>query len=705
MRECGPGVRVAHGSLEAAGFKKRFRERLMELVLHSDSTWVHAAELARYILLLQLREDADTSPLAIDYLFFKECFKSMLANLPGRCGDDAQRWRELIGRYKPEYLATSGYNPVRLDCPDSWAQYAANRMLTQHTNNVQQQFARRLAGVVHAIVGLRALSAEARQELRDHIESSLTLSRAVHDTVFGAVDPVKQAVGRLENIHVDWLSPRAQELLDDLVDVLRRSYPAGTTFESIFAHSKAQPLDHLRALVRLAAYCERWNAILEEEQQGQELEEGERAYRIRLPKFQALPLRTSWIPPMVLLDNRLAATNLLKGKQPKPGDPREVAKAVWGRLVNLKRRIFRSQGGREFCGTVMTDGVSIIVIKRDATKRPRAGAKRQQREGEQSEVPEFEYVSDLFPEELESNEIVVADPNRRDLLVFMHELSLPGKDERRVLRYTAQQRLADTGQRKREKQRRKEKPDEVREAERRLSRESPGARVYTPEAFLAYVRARASVAPVLREYYSRPFFRDQRADAYWRRQKADAQFVKMFKEAFGTGVTLVVGDWSRPNARHHQPMPGIRLLRLLRQAGIEVLLINEYHTSKLCSKCHQDLTHAKMVPNPRSYRAAQRPMVPCHGLRRCVSKTCTEEITRLMRAKWAGQDVLEVDTPEGWTLVKKKGGDKDQQTWHRLWDRDINACLNMLTIIQSLRAGRGVPVNFRPPPLPWEEQA
>lgn len=68
-------------------------------------------------------------------------------------------------------------------------------------------------------------------------------------------------------------------------------------------------------------------------------------------------------------------------------------------------------------------------------------------------------------------------------------------------------------------------------------------------------------------------------------QKVAARFLKMFKQAFGPNIILVIGDWSRQGARQHPPMPDLKLKRLLCQSGYNIYLIDGYHTSKLCSCC------------------------------------------------------------------------------------------------------------------------
>ena len=68
------------------------------------------------------------------------------------------------------------------------------------------------------------------------------------------------------------------------------------------------------------------------------------------------------------------------------------------------------------------------------------------------------------------------------------------------------------------------------------------------------------------------------------------------------------------------------------------------------------------MPNPRPYRREQTPEVVCHGLLRCTNEKCRP--------------------PKG---------------EHRLWNRDLMACLNMRHIVQSLQETGKRPLRFQRP--------
>ncbi|KAG2196872.1 hypothetical protein INT47_011392 [Mucor saturninus] len=82
-------------------------------------------------------------------------------------------------------------------------------------------------------------------------------------------------------------------------------------------------------------------------------------------------------------------------------------------------------------------------------------------------------------------------------------------------------------------------------------------------------------------------------------------------------------------------------------AGKRVCLIDEFRTSQCCPTCEiRSLETFRMVDNPRPHRRREDPRVIRHGLLRIVP---------------------------------------------RLWNCDMTACLNMVDIVRSFRAGNGIP--------------
>ncbi|KAL9551813.1 hypothetical protein MBANPS3_004084 [Mucor bainieri] len=160
-----------------------------------------------------------------------------------------------------------------------------------------------------------------------------------------------------------------------------------------------------------------------------------------------------------------------------------------------------------------------------------------------------------------------------------------------------------------------------------------------------------------------PIHRKLRLSAVIKKSRCDALLVRWLQQKF-PNATFVMGNWSAPMARYHEPIRGKGFRRLLRKNGLNVLLIDEYLTSQVCPQCHQQtLEPFRRRRNPRPYRQG---LVTVHGLLRCTNRF-------------------------------HPGHGIDYE--YRLFNRDTAAGLNMIRILVQQRAnGQRPPDLARPPP-------
>ncbi|KAJ2478670.1 hypothetical protein IWW56_003587 [Coemansia sp. RSA 2131] len=278
----------------------------------------------------------------------------------------------------------------------------------------------------------------------------------------------------------------------------------------------------------------------------------------------------------------------------------------------------------------------------------------------------------------------------------MHEKSSVAS--KNVYRYTRSQQRKETCVKKYRKILENEKTADVAALERKLS---AGSYIKPDlELFEEYLAARADVAERLTRFYNRtmcnqrvgatmpevPLHRKLRLSAYINRKKADQLLVNRLRKRFSQDAVFILGNWSAPMTRYHEPIRGKGWRTLLKRAGFDVYLIDEYLTSKTCPNCEERISTFLNVPNPRPFRRTSRPMVKCHGLLGCTSQTCMEFF----------------DTYEGGYLGQKKDesedeseGEKKGSVKRKLWNRDLAAVLNFRKILFSLRETGTVPTCFQ----------
>ncbi|KAJ2131428.1 hypothetical protein IW136_005303, partial [Coemansia sp. RSA 678] len=332
-----------------------------------------------------------------------------------------------------------------------------------------------------------------------------------------------------------------------------------------------------------------------------------------------------------------------------------------------------------------------------ATKaRPRRPAQPRQKAG-------CLYIDELSQATLQNmaGRCVLIDPGRRDLLLAMHEDSTV--EDKQLYRYTRNQQRKETRvtrfKRILEKVKKADAAD-IAEAERSLGAGScvkPDLKL-----FKEYLVARAQVADKLTRFYNEthivhptsthpihedkrkpktevrayPLHRKLRLSAYVNQKQADQRLIKKLRKEFGPNAVIVIGDWSAPMNRFHEPIRGKGWRTLLKHAGFEVYLIKEYLTSKTCPNCNGELSNTHYVQNPRPFQCTKRPMVKCHGLLSCQSEECLESI----------------DKSEGEKECEKEGEKDKVKRW---WNRDLAAVLNFRHILFSLRETGIAPARFQ----------
>ncbi|KAJ2478368.1 hypothetical protein IWW56_003755 [Coemansia sp. RSA 2131] len=257
----------------------------------------------------------------------------------------------------------------------------------------------------------------------------------------------------------------------------------------------------------------------------------------------------------------------------------------------------------------------------------------------QRKKADCKYISELSQATLQNTvgRCVLVDPGRWDLLFAMREDSSIAK--KKVYRYTRCQQRVETKQTKYRKILQQVKTAEVAAAERTL-----GAGSYIKpnlKLFEEYLRARALVAAKLTWFYNRTMSRQRdsattrevpihwklRLSGYIKRQQADQRLVKQLRAKFKPKESdpepvFIMGNWSAPMTRFHEPIRGKGWRTLLKRGGFDVYLIDEYLTSKTCPNCFGRLSNTHYVPNPRPWRRRSQPKVKCHGLLSCTSEAC-----------------------------------------------------------------------------------
>jgi hypothetical protein len=188
------------------------------------------------------------------------------------------------------------------------------------------------------------------------------------------------------------------------------------------------------------------------------------------------------------------------------------------------------------------------------------------------------------------------------------------------------------------------------------------SRVSGVEAFKAYLKRRFEVEDYLKEFYGDRVYRLHRWWNWRDRRKSEDRFIQRAVKTFGKNAVLAYGDWSAGYAMKHLAPTPTRGLRARLAKKLKVVMVEEYNTTKLCSRCHGETVPDPVLKREVICKDGSKRKDSVRGIRRCYSAKC--------------------------------GG--------RYWNRDLNAAINIASNLRYAiqHQGQRHPQFRRPPPPP-----
>jgi len=331
--------------------------------------------------------------------------------------------------------------------------------------------------------------------------------------------------------------------------------------------------------------------------------------------FAIIPLRKSYTPKYITLSR----TNLMSSFTTK-----ERGDTEWFDIVQTVNDLVKIKKGYHFY-SMKTDGIGCSLCFQSDEKNLVT---------ESSE----KYLEDLSSyEKLLDKKIVAIDPNKGNLMYCY--------DGKEVLRYTHVQRRHETKKTKYKHIRQKEEKNylvqlecdndfmSVKENNQILSQYN--SRTTWFEEFKDYVREKNLACLRFGELYQESIFRKLDFNTKINTDRCEDKFLSKFQKKFGDpkDVVVVFGDWEQRQGISYgkEPTKGKGCRKLLRKAGYEVLLKDEFRTSKLCCECHSENEKefvTRMDPRPWMENRIQK----VWGLLRCTNVNCRKVHNRDMNS-------------------------------------------------------------------------
>ncbi len=225
------------------------------------------------------------------------------------------------------------------------------------------------------------------------------------------------------------------------------------------------------------------------------------------------------------------------------------------------------------------------------------------------------------------------DPNKHSLIYLIDE-------DNKQLRYTNTQRAQESGRKKYNKIILKEKEKhKIIEEETKLSKFNSKTMDYND--FKDYIKAKIEFNNNTREFYNDIKFRKFKWRVFVGLRKSEDKFLSRIGKTYGENILIGYGDWSEcKQMKNVMPSKGIGLRRLISKK-YKTPLINECYTSKLCNKCHNELTN---------YNELHRVLV-CQS-QKCNSSESKNKITFINRDINASLNILNL--LKDWIFNKRR---------------------------------------------------
>ncbi|KAJ1663317.1 hypothetical protein IW140_005101 [Coemansia sp. RSA 1813] len=692
------GTRVIKCPLKSLVNDRNDITKVNNYVVVANTASVHMYGLARWIFVHELATHKQFDPsVYLEKRFFGEVFLHLTKRKARQNAKaEVQEYRRVIRKHLDAYKEATSITEFDIASPNQTAQFEAARIYTAYVNNIQTKFGQYLRRAVNVLLKTQERRRVLEETMKDRTADEI--KEAYEDQIWKPGLELKEAIKHRNTVLP--VITVGDKNIGDMLEPVLAAYDNDYKFEEegIYYDIKAHPKKHFKAFCCLAVLLETND------------------HR----SFQCFPLRKSFVPMHIEIDTTVLCQSIMGWSY----NAKFPIENYWYRFLNEKSRVLGTRNGFRFYGTIQTDGVSVSVIKKTVAAKEKSSRKVKKRDAEantaidasksgltapiestatgslsedqpkkrkkprkrenpgEKKSDEFTYIHELSPEQLASmKNPVFMDPGRQDIVFGMTNEST--SDEKALFRYTRSQKAKETQATRYRKLREKvknEDPDsnEIQAAEARLSAFSCTS--VLPDKYEQYVRTRATVWSVLSRFYRntmttsktrnspQPIHRKLRQSAHINQQQTDERLAKSIRATCDDEKpTVILGNWSAPMTRYHEPIRGVGFRRMLRKKGCRVYLIDEFRTSKACPNCLTGtLQKFLKVLNPRPYQREKMKEVLCHGLLKCTNELCMGPV-----------EVDDALTPRS-----------------RMYNRDLAAVLNFRHIFHGLRDHSKTPERF-----------
>ena len=576
------------------------------LAINTNKIVIHAYHFLK-LYILYLYENNKEFPV-INKEFIMNIFKVLTIRKCGSGGYTEDNMpsllKDLTKFYNEHYKNTRTENDILYyDKMSCILAYEAIDMIKNIENNIRENFICHVNKFINLTFSIKKQINKLNIDTKDK-----DIRKQLKKDIYKEIQLVKNDLANVSNTELlsnekyhQWIQEQKKYVI-----------PNKTTFNknNINYDLKSNTMDYLKPMIYIGIQLEHiYNSNIDK------LNNNENTKQIRL--FNILPLRTNIIPKNITLDTAGLVQNFSENNKMRCEDSKKYKEnnkqyELWNRHFNLNKKVFKKHK-YEFNHMIKTNGVSVSILFAKLNNQIKT-LKKKENSG---------YIETVkWTDELKKKKIICADPGHSDLIYC------GSKDENNNLqtfRYTQNQRRLETRTKKYSKIIDKDAKTSfidnksIKQIETDLSDYNSKTDKY--DKFLQYIKEKNKTNDLLFTHYEKYMYRKFKLNRFINTQKSESKMIKNFSNKFGKSenTIFVIGDYDKGeyNMKGLESTICKKFRKIFRDVGYETFLINEYHTSKLCNECHNELEKFMYHDSKKPKQKGNSCLV--NGLLRCTT--------------------------------------------------------------------------------------
>jgi hypothetical protein len=602
-----------------------------DLTIRTNKIVIHTYEFLK-LYLLHLYENNQPFPV-LDKEYICDIFKVITkrkCNSGGYTEENMpNQLRILTDFYNNHYSLTISNNEILYyDKLPYILAYEAIDMITNITNNIQENFINHLNKYVNIVFDIKAKRDNITKNNKDKV-----IRKQLHKELYEEINKVKKDLITFGDFASDikyhnWIKEQKIKL-----------FPNKTQFEenNIYYELKSNTQYFIFGMFHICNELEKINI--------ERIKNDEKQIRL----FNVLPLRTNIIPKNICIDTCGIIQNFMgddyDSKLLSTYKKQNKYFELWNSYFKLNKRVFKKGKNYTFSHMIRTDGISccILFVRVDGNGKPLSKTWQNKKCCQEENI---DYIEKANIDEIKNKKFICADPNYGDLIYCG---CYDNNNKLQTFRYTQNQRRLETRMKKYSKIKDKLNKGNiinnktVKELETNLSGLNSKSCNY--DNFKIYCIEKNKVNYQLYSHYEQSCFRKFKLNAFTNTQKSESKMIQNFQKKYGKPeeTVFVMGDYDKGDyyMKGKEPVICKKFRRIFRNAGYNTYLVNEFRTSKLCNCCNEELEYFLERPSKKPKLKKEGKTEICHGLLRCQSVKHKCEIFH-NRDKNAVQNMLKI---------------------------------------------------------------